>query len=100
MSWGVNATGTPAEVRGQLSEQFKAPLAEKPAGLDDDGERVTVQQVFDLLEQVLSTFDPSGQVNISAGGHMGFADWEAKTGCYQSVSIIVTPNTTTPTIVP
>ena len=97
MSWSVSGSGTPAEVRGQLSEQFKGPLAEKPAGLSDDGERVTVQQVSDLLEQILSTFDPANEVSISAYGHMGFADWDAKTGCYQNLQISVGPKT--PTIV-
>lgn len=41
MSWSVSANGKIADVRGQLSEQFKGPLAEKPAGLSNDGERVT-----------------------------------------------------------
>lgn len=91
MSWSVGAIGTPAEVRGSLSEQFKHPLDEPPAGLSDAGERQTVQQVFDLCEQILSTFDPAGLIEISASGHMGFADWDKKTGCYQSVSVTVTP---------
>ena len=91
MSWSVSSSGTPAEARGQLLEQFKGPLAEKPAGLFDDGERVTVQQTSDLLEQILSTFDPTRAVAVSAYGHMGFSDWDKKTGCYQSVNITVTP---------
>lgn len=66
MSWSVSASGKPSEVRGQLSEQFKGPLAEKPAGLSDDGERETVQKVHELLE-----------------------DWDKKTGCYQSVNVAV-----------
>ena len=91
MSWSVNGSGTPAEVRGQLSEQFKGPLAEKPSGLSDDGERVTVQKTSDLLEQILATFDPEVKLSVSAYGHMGFADWDKKTGCYQSVNIAVSP---------
>jgi len=91
MSWSVSGSGTPAEVRGQLSEQFKYPLADKPQGIDNDGERETVKQTFDLCEQILSTFDPEGKVTIAASGHMGFADWETKKGAYQSVSITVTP---------
>ena len=89
MSWSVNASGKPTEVRGQLSEQFKGPLAEKPAGLSDDGERESVKQVSDLLEQVSSTFDPEGHLTVLASGHMGFADWDKKTGCYQIVNITV-----------
>ncbi len=97
MSWSVNGTGTPEEVRGQLSEQFKGPLAEKPAGLSDDGERETVMNIAEMLEQVLSTFDAAQQVEISANGHMGFADWDAKTGCYQNVNISIAPKS--PTII-
>ena len=91
MSWSVNGSGTPAEVRGQLSEQFKGPLAEKPAGLSDDGERETVKLVHELAEQILSTFGESRTVSISASGHMGFGDWEKKTGGYQSVTLTVKP---------
>jgi hypothetical protein len=91
MSWSVSAVGTPSEVRGFLSEQFKYPLADKPAGILDDGERDTVKQTADLLEQILSTFDAEGKVAISASGHMGFSDWATKAGAYQSVNITVTP---------
>jgi len=91
MSWSVSASGTPAEARGQLSEQFKYPLAEKPSGLFDDGERETVKQISNFLEQVLATFDPLKKVSISACGHMGFEDWDAKTGAYQSISLNVNP---------
>ena len=91
MSWSVSGAGTPAEVRGQLSEQFKYPLAEAPSGLADAGERQTVQHVSELCEQILSTFDPANQVAVNASGHMGFSDWDKKLGCYQSVNIAVTP---------
>ncbi len=91
MSWSVSGSGTPAEVRGQLSEQFKYPLAEKPAGLYDDGGRETVIHIAETLEQILSTFDPANKVVVRANGHTGFADWDAKTGAYQSVTITVTP---------
>ena len=89
MSWSVSASGNPSEVRGQLSEQFKGPLGEKPAGLSDDGERETVQKVHELLEQISATFDPEGKLTVSANGHMGFTDWDKKTGCYQSVNVAV-----------
>lgn len=89
MSWSVSGTGAPAEVRDQLSAQFKGPLADKPAGLDDEGERETVQKVLELLDQVLSTFDPSKTVQVSAYGHMGFADWKTKVGAYQQIAIAI-----------
>lgn len=91
MSWSVSAVGTPAEVRGHLSEQFKYPLADKPAGIDDEGERETVKQTSDLIEQILSTFDPEVRVAISASGHMAFSDWNTKKGAYQSVNLTITP---------
>jgi hypothetical protein len=85
MSWSVHATGTPAEVRGKLNEQFKGPLAEKPAGLADDGERETVQNAQDFIEQVLGTYAPDKAVSVDANGSMGFNDWLKKTGPYQNV---------------
>lgn len=91
MSWSVNATGTPSEVRGQLSEQFKGPLAEKPAGLSDDGERETVKRVHEMIEQILATVGPESNMSVSARGHIGFSDWDKKTGAYQSVNLTVTP---------
>lgn len=91
MSWSVNATGTPAEARGQLSEQFKGPLAEKPAGLSDDGERESVKLVHELIEQVLATFDTEKTVSVRANGHMGYTNWDAKTGAYQNVNLTITP---------
>lgn len=90
MSWNVSSSGTPAEVRGRLSEQFKGPLAEKPAGLSDDGERQSVQLVSELIEQILSTIDPERPVTVSAHGHMGFVDLDTKTGAFQNVSMSVT----------
>ena len=91
MSWSVNATGTPAEVRGQLSEQFKGPLAEKPAGLSDDGERETVRRIHETIEQVLATFGPDKKVSVSANGSMGFENWETTTGAYQNVNLTIKP---------
>ena len=57
--------------------------------LSDDGERETVKQVADLLEQITTTFDPENKLDVKAFGHMGFADWDKKTGCYQNVNIAV-----------
>ena len=36
-------------------------------------------------------FGPERSVSVTANGHMGFADWDAKTGGYQSVSLSITP---------
>jgi hypothetical protein len=91
MSWSVSASGTPAEVRGRLSEQFKGPLAEKPAGLNDDGERETVRLIAETIEQCLGTFDPQKTVSVSASGHMGSEGYTTKAGAYQNVSLSITP---------
>lgn len=91
MSWSVNAVGTPAEVRGQLSEQFKYPLADKPAGLDDNEERATVAFVSDLLEQITTTYDAEAKLSVSAYGHMSFDNYVTRAGARQSVSFTVTP---------
>jgi len=91
MSWSVNASGTVAEARGQLSEQFKAPLAEKPAGLSDEGERETVRMTQETIDQCLSTFGPEKKVVVSAYGHMGFSDWSTKEGAYQEVTVSIKP---------
>jgi len=91
MSWSVNASGKVADVRGSLSEQFKGPLAEKPAGLYDDGERKTVEMIRDALDQCLSTFGPDRTAIVSAFGHMGFSDYETKAGGYQEVTVSIKP---------
>jgi hypothetical protein len=91
MSWSIHASGTPAEVRVQLGEQFKHPLAEKPAGLDDDGERETVRLISELLEQATTTFDPAHKLAVAAYGHMSMADYTTKAGAAQSVSFTITP---------
>ncbi len=84
MSWSVNASGKPADVRGRLSEQFKGPLAEKPAGLADDGERKTVEMIRDSVDQCLSTFGADKTVSVIASGHM-------EEGHYPLVNVSIRP---------
>lgn len=91
MSWSVTASGRPSEVRGMLSEQWKGPLADKPAGLSDDGERETVRLLSEAIEQCVSTFGEGRRVYVSAAGHMGFSDWDTKEGAYQEVHLDITP---------
>jgi hypothetical protein len=91
MSWSVSANGTPAEVRGQLSEQFKGPLAEKPAGLDDDGERETVRLIAEMIEQCLGTFAAEKTVSVSANGYIHFTNYDTKDGATQTVSVSINP---------
>jgi hypothetical protein len=91
MSWSVNATGKPAEVKAELDRQFLGCLAPKPAGLSDDGERETVRRIAETITQCLETFDPEKAVSVSANGHMGYQDWDKKAGAYQNVSLTIKP---------
>ena len=69
MSWSVSASGKPQDVMGEIHRQLWAgPLADKPAGLSDDGERETVRQVSGTINQCLETFDPERNVLVSANG--------------------------------
>ncbi len=90
MSWSASASGRVPEVLAELSRQFSYPLAEKPAGLTDDGERETVRLVAAMIAQCLGTFDPERFVRVAANGHIGFIDWEAKGGAHQQVSVTIT----------
>jgi hypothetical protein len=92
MSWSVNAKGKPADVKAELARQFTFPLADKPAGLSDDGERETVRRVSGTIAQCLETFDPEGTVTVIAGGHMGYRDWSTKAGAFQNVTLSITPS--------
>lgn len=90
MSWSVSATGKPAEVKAELHRQLASgPLAEKPAGLSDDGERETVRRIGETISQCVETFDPDKGVSVSANGHMGFQNYDTKAGAYQNVSLSI-----------
>lgn len=85
MSWSVSASGTPSEVKLALKAQFSYPLADS-SGMDE-GEKETVRKTADLIDQCLGTFGPTRTVSVSAYGHMGFEDWDSKSGPYQNVVI-------------
>ena len=89
MSWSVNATGKPAKVKEELDRQFLGPLADKPAGLSDDGERETVRRISATINQILETFDPERSLSVSANGHMGFENYATKAGAYQNVGLTI-----------
>ena len=91
MSWSVNASGKPSDVKAELDTQFAHPLADAPAGLSDEGERETVRRIRETITQCLETFDPEKAVAVSAYGHMGFASWDTKAGAYQEVSLTIRP---------
>jgi hypothetical protein len=91
MSWSVNTSGKPADVKAELGRQFSYPLAEAPAGLADAGERETVRRIFETITQCLETFDAEKVVSVSASGHMGFEVWDTKAGAYQEVSVSIKP---------
>lgn len=91
MSWSVSTKGTVADVKAELSRQFEYPLADKPAGLSDDGERETVRLVRDMIGQCLDTFGPDKTVTVSANGHIGFDVWDTKEGPAQTVNVSIQP---------
>jgi hypothetical protein len=91
MSWSVSAKGTPSEVVAELNRQFLAPLADPPAGLSDEGERLTVCKVLDTIRQCLGTFDAAKVVSVSANGHMAYDAWDTKAGAVQTVSMSIQP---------
>jgi hypothetical protein len=90
MSWSVNASGTPEEVKTALQDEFASPL-DDTNGLPDAGEKETVRKVSDAIMHTLDTFDPEKLVTVSASGHMGFDNLDTKTGTYQSVSMSIAP---------
>lgn len=91
MSWSVNAKGTPEEARKQLDVGFAYPLADSPQGLSDEGERETVRRVRETIDQCLETFAPEKVVIVSAFGHVGFDDFDTKSGRTQNVSVTIKP---------
>jgi hypothetical protein len=91
MSWSVQASGKPDDVGAELEKQFVHPLADPPAGIDDDGERETVRKVKDTIMQCVSTFDPEVKVAVRAYGHISFSDYTAKTGSRQTVHVEIDP---------
>lgn len=91
MSWSVSASGKPLEVKAELDRQFAYPLADKPAGLDDDGERETVRLIAETLGQCLETYGPERKVSVSANGHISFANFETKEGGNQTVNMSIIP---------
>jgi len=92
MSWSVSSSGLPGAVIEDIHKQLWAgPLADKPAGLSDDGERETVEHISETINQCLEAFDPERSVSVSANGHIGFTDWDKKTGANQSVNLSIQP---------
>jgi len=91
MSWSVSTKGTIAEVKTELDRQFQYPLADKPQGLEDEGERETVRQVRGMISQCLDTFGPDKVVIVTAHGHIGFDKWDTKEGPAQTVNVSIQP---------
>ncbi len=98
MSWGISANGNIEDVRAELKRQITTgPLADKPAGLSDDSERDTVIGIGAVINQILDTYTPAegvatgSAVSVSANGHMGYANWDLKTGAYQVVALKIDP---------
>jgi hypothetical protein len=91
MSWSVSGNGTAAEVKAQIDEQLKYPLADAPAGIANAGERESIHRLQETIHQVLRTFAPDVKLALTAAGHMGFTDGEARESAYQNISLQITP---------
>ena len=85
MSWSLSGTGPAAQLLPQIAKQVAA------VNLNDPGEMESVRLVGELLAQTLGTFDPDKPVSVQASGSMGYKDWQAKTGPFQSYKIEVMP---------
>ena len=83
MSWSVNASGKAPAVKIAIADQISK------VNLTDAGEMETVKKVGAAIDQTLGTFDPDGLVRVEASGSMGFKDWGAKTGPFQSFTVKV-----------
>ena len=98
MSWNVQVVAkNNADAKLLLAKAFSGPatptssagpLADPPAGLEDDSERATVTLVAGLIDQCLATFDPAKPVNVTAAGHLGR---DPKGGAYQRVNLSIQP---------
>jgi len=85
MSWSVSAAGKAAAVRDEIVRQISA------IKLTDEGEMETVKNVGITIDQALSTFGPDGLVRVEASGHMGYKDWNDKSGAFQQVTSTIAP---------
>ncbi len=85
MSWSVSACGPAAKAAEQLDKQFTN------FSNFDKGEMETIQNTRTLVAQTLATIDPERPIRITASGSMGFKDYTAKTGPYQSVDLKIEP---------
>lgn len=89
MSWSVTVVAkNNADAKLKLAKAFSIPLADAPAGLENDGERETVKQIAAVIDQCLGTFDPLKAVAVSASGHLSR---DAKGGAYQEVNLSIQP---------
>jgi len=95
--WNVNVAGSIPDVRVKLDKAFRGPasadgpagpLAARPAGLTNDGERETVRLVAGVIDQCLATFDPALPVVVEANGSLGR---NVKGGAFQQVNLSIQP---------
>lgn len=85
MSWSINSTGLRPAVEAQVVE------AAKSINLADAGEMETATRSVALIGQALAVMSEDMLVKVEAYGSMGYRDWGAKTGAYQSLCVKVEP---------
>jgi hypothetical protein len=82
MSWTVAEVGKAKAVAPKIAQQFLVNPCQEP-------EETIRQAAARTIATVLEGQDPSNVVKVIASGSMGFKDYAAKTGPYNSVSIAV-----------
>lgn len=85
MSWGVSAVGKAGAVRKAIADQF-----EKSTPCAEPEESVRLEAAA-TIDQALAAQDPGAIVKVAASGSMGFKDYGAKTGAYNSLAIAIEP---------
>ncbi len=104
MSWSVSTRGSVPDVKAELERQFAYPLADRPAGLDDEGERETVRRVKETIGQCLDTFGAERNVlqahyakllNMHDGGERmvfgSVAEWRGRLKAVRAIETKTAP---------
>jgi len=87
MSWSVAASGQVEEVRKEVVRQA-SPECASPCL---EPEETVRQAALKVIDTALEAQDPAMVVKVAANGSMGYKDWQAKTGCNNSLSITIAP---------
>jgi len=84
MSWNVTAIGKVPAVRKSVAEQFNKQKCSEP-------EETVRLAALSVIATALAAQDDAIAVKVEAYGSQSFADWSAKTGLSNNLSISITP---------